>query len=53
MLWESVLTVPLDSPDADKSIFTAVQEQLCLRLAPAREPVEILVIDYVERPSEN
>ena len=35
------------------SIFTTVQEQLGLRMESAKEPVEVLVIDRVERPSEN
>ena len=34
-------------------IFQAIQEQLGLRLVPAKGPVDVLVIDHVERPSEN
>ena len=45
--------VASDSPDADRSIFGAIQDQLGLKLVPAKEPAEILVIDHAERPSEN
>jgi uncharacterized protein (TIGR03435 family) len=37
----------------DPSIFTAIQEQLGLKLETAQEPAEILVIDHVERASAN
>ena len=37
----------------DPEIFTAVQEQLGLRLEPAKGSVEGLVIDHVERPAAN
>ncbi len=39
--------------DPRPSIFTAVQQQLGLRLDASRGPVQILVIDQVEKPSEN
>jgi len=35
------------------NIFTAVQEQLGLKLEPQKTSIEILMIDHVEKPSEN
>jgi uncharacterized protein (TIGR03435 family) len=38
-----------DSP----SLFTAMEEQLGLKLMPVKGPVQVLVIEHIERPSEN
>lgn len=35
------------------SIFTALREQLGLKLKSAKDPVDILVIDHIERPTPN
>jgi len=42
------------APENDRgSIFTAIQDQLGLRLESQRAPVDVIVIDQIERPSAN
>ncbi|MGC1450732.1 MAG: TIGR03435 family protein [Candidatus Sulfotelmatobacter sp.] len=40
-------------PSSEPPLFTAIQEQLGLKLEPQTESVQVLVIDQVEKPSEN
>ena len=42
-----------DNPDAAPDLFAAFQQQLGLKLEPTRVPVDVMVIDKVERPYEN
>jgi uncharacterized protein (TIGR03435 family) len=42
--------LPANDPDAP-SLFTALQEQLGLKLESAKTAVDVLVIDHVERPT--
>jgi uncharacterized protein (TIGR03435 family) len=44
---------PTGDPNAPPVLFTAIQEQLGLRLDPVKAPVDVLVIDSVDKPSEN
>ena len=44
--------LPRSDPNGP-SLFTALQEQLGLKLESRKEPVEILRIEHIERPAEN
>jgi uncharacterized protein (TIGR03435 family) len=49
------ITLDFSRADGDDrpSIFTAVQEQLGLKLEAAKAPVEMLIIDHIEKPGGN
>ena len=50
--WSDDVAAQQGGPDVI-SIFTAIQDQLGLKLESAKGPVDTLVIDHVEMPSEN
>ena len=43
----------IDNPDAPPDIFTAMQQQLGLKLESTKALVDVMVLDKVEKPSEN
>jgi len=58
--WAPLMAVPSAGngtsplPDAESpSLLVAVQEQLGLKLVPSKGPVQVVIIDSIERPSEN
>lgn len=44
---------PADPASAPPGLFTAIQEQLGLKLEATKVPVDVLAIDHVEKPSAN
>jgi uncharacterized protein (TIGR03435 family) len=44
---------PSGKPDAPPGLFQAMQDQLGLKLDAVKAPVDVLVIDHVEKPSPN
>jgi uncharacterized protein (TIGR03435 family) len=53
--YRGVLVTSSNDPNAETfpDLFTAMQQQLGLKLESTKAPVDILVIDHVEKPSEN
>ena len=51
--WTPDVAPCADSADNAPSIFTALQEQLGLKLVSTKGPVDVLVIDRAERPTED
>ena len=42
-----------DNAAKDPDLFTAIQQQLGLKLEATKAPADVIVIDHVEKPSEN
>jgi len=45
--------IPPPGENAPPSLYTAIQEQIGLKLDATKAPADVLVIDHVEQPSEN
>jgi len=52
MLNGQMVTLP-PAEDSGPTIFTVLQKQLGLKLAPGKAPIDVIVVDSIERPSEN
>jgi uncharacterized protein (TIGR03435 family) len=44
---------PTDAANAPPGLFTAIQEQIGLKFEPTKAPVDVLVVDRIEKPTEN
>ncbi|HEY9138394.1 MAG TPA: TIGR03435 family protein [Terriglobus sp.] len=42
-----------NDPNAPPGLYTAMQEQLGLKLVPTKASIQVMVIDHLEQPSEN
>jgi uncharacterized protein (TIGR03435 family) len=47
------IPAPTDNPNAPPGLFTAIQDQIGLKLEAVKAPADVLVVDRVERPSAN
>ena len=51
--WSSDPDAPADKGGTGPAIFKALEEQLGLKLEPAKEPVDTFVVEQMERPTAN
>jgi uncharacterized protein (TIGR03435 family) len=47
------IPAPSGDPNAPPGLFTAIQDQIGLKLEALKAPADVLVVDKVERPSAN
>jgi uncharacterized protein (TIGR03435 family) len=47
------LPPPTDNTNPPPNLYTAIQEQIGLKLDATKAPTDVMVIDHVEKPSEN
>jgi uncharacterized protein (TIGR03435 family) len=52
LTWAPLSTSATDNPGAP-SLQRALEENLGIKIVPTKAPVEVLVIDHIDRPSEN
>jgi uncharacterized protein (TIGR03435 family) len=50
--WRAYIPPPVEGVNAPPPLYTAIQEQIGLKLDATNAPAELLVIDHVEKPSE-
>jgi uncharacterized protein (TIGR03435 family) len=42
-----------DDPNAPPSLYTAIQEQIGLKMSPGKAQDDVIVIDHAQKPSAN
>jgi uncharacterized protein (TIGR03435 family) len=47
------IPAPSDAADAPPNLYTAIQEQLGLKIEATKAPDDVMVIDNVEKPGAN